>query len=89
MLQWVYDPTQKLPKLYDAEVIVLTANLEIYHSIDLRNWIKITSEYFSIGSGQGFAIGALASGKTPEEAIDIASQYDTMTGLGVKSYYYP
>lgn len=42
-------------------------------------WIEVDLP-FAIGSGAGFAIGAMAAGKTPKEAVKIAMKFDAATG---------
>jgi hypothetical protein len=39
---------------------------------------------YATGSGGQLALGALAMGATPEEAIKVASKYDAYTGHGVQ-----
>lgn len=38
------------------------------------------------GSGNELAIGAMAAGATPEEAVEIAAEWDSGTGMGVDVY---
>lgn len=38
------------------------------------------NEPWALGSGEQFALGAMAAGKTAEEAVAIAALYDTCTG---------
>lgn len=40
----------------------------------------IRSEFYAVGSGEDFALGALAMGATAEEAVQIASRFDHHTG---------
>lgn len=40
-------------------------------------------EVAAIGSGGDFAIGAMAAGASPAEAVEIAARYDAMTGGSV------
>jgi hypothetical protein len=40
---------------------------------------------FAVGSGMDIAIGAMAAGKTAEEAVRIASRYDSNTGGKITS----
>lgn len=42
-------------------------------------WLEIDPP-FAIGSGAGFAIGAMASGKSPKEAVKIACKFDAASG---------
>ena len=40
----------------------------------------LEARFFAIGSGKEFALGALHAGATAEEAVRIASEYDSLTG---------
>lgn len=41
---------------------------------------KIKDEFFAIGSGAPYAIGAMAMGASPQEAVALASRFDPATG---------
>jgi len=40
----------------------------------------VREEYFAIGTGAPFALGAMRAGATVERAIEIAALYDESTG---------
>lgn len=84
-LHWLHKPEGKPSRFRDVEFVMLTSRKTIFHSVDLCYWTPITEKLFAIGSGAQFAIGAMASGQTPEEAIKTASKYDPYTGLGCKT----
>jgi len=42
--------------------------------------VKIKEQFFALGTGGQFAVGALAAGATPAEAMRIAHKYDVFTG---------
>lgn len=42
-----------------------------------------TAEFFAIGSGGDYAIGAMARGATPEEAVEVAAEFDSHTKLPI------
>ncbi len=86
VVSWFSSPTEKRPKCKNLEFLLLTNKGDIYHATNLTNWMKLNEPYFSIGSGMHFAIGAMASGKTPKEACIVASKYDPNTGFGAKEY---
>jgi ATP-dependent protease HslVU (ClpYQ) peptidase subunit len=46
----------------------------------------ITDEFYAIGSGGPYAMGAMAMGATPEEAVAIASRFDPGTGGDVETF---
>jgi hypothetical protein len=76
----------KFPKFKRTEFVALCDGGTILTSVNLRNWIVIEQPYYSIGSGSHFAMGALTTGKSPREAVKIASKHDALTGMGVKEY---
>lgn len=41
---------------------------------------RIKDEFYAIGSGGAYALGAMAMGARPEEAVAIASRFDPSTG---------
>jgi len=57
----------------------------LYNSSGLKYAVK--DEYFAIGSGGPYAMGALAMGATPEEAVAIATRFDPSTGGEVEAMY--
>lgn len=65
--------------------LVLTAKKDIFMFTNPRKWLKIITPYAAIGSGAEYAMGAICAGKTPREAVKIASQYDSFTGMGIKT----
>lgn len=84
---WFTDPTQKPPRLKDLELLMLTSKKKIFHSNVLTEWVGLTDKHFSIGSGCAYALAALECGKSPKEAVLIASKRDCFTGMGVKEYF--
>lgn len=83
---WLHDTSQRLPRLRDIDMVALTSGGHILRANNLRNWLKVNEKFTAIGSGMTFALGALAAGKTPQEAVSIASKLDAATGMGVKNY---
>lgn len=47
--------------------------------------IEIEDDYYAIGSGSDYAMGAMAMGASPSQAIKIAAIYDPSTGPDVQS----
>lgn len=39
----------------------------------------VNSPFFAVGSGGGYAMGALSKGATPQEALEIAAKWDSAT----------
>lgn len=86
VVHWLIVPEGKPPRCRDIEFLALDSNKNIYHGTNLSNWMIIAEPFFSIGSGMQYAIGALTAGKTPKEAIKVASKHDPMTGMGFHEY---
>lgn len=66
------------------ELIVIRPNGGIFYAngnLDLTG--PLTAEYLAIGSGDHFAMGALAMGASAEVAVQIASNLDIWSGGGV------
>lgn len=76
------------PKVGRGELygLVLTAEGEIYRFNNYSKWLQVHEDYAAIGSGGMYALGALASGKTPKEAVKVAMGMDPFTGMGIKGY---
>lgn len=47
---------------------------------------RINDEFFAIGSGAPYAIGAMAMGATPEEAVALAARFDPATGGAIEVF---
>lgn len=48
--------------------------------VDNSGWLKKSSGPHAIGSGKAFALAAMVSGKSAEEAVGIAALFDPYTG---------
>lgn len=86
VVSWFYTPDEKPPKCRGIEFLLLTDKKQLYHGSNLRNWMLLPEKHFAIGSGCDFAIAAMSAGKSPVEAIKIASKHDSGTGMGYKDY---
>lgn len=82
IVNYLWIPEGKPPRIKDVEMLMLNDKGEIYHATTFSNWFRIKDPFFAIGSGMQFAIAAMSSGKTPYEAVKIASKYDAGTGKG-------
>jgi len=87
VVAWFYDTSQKAPKCNGIEFLMLNSKHQLFHGTNLRNWMLLPEKHFAIGSGMDFAIGAMTSGKTPLEAVKVASKHDSKTGMGFKEYF--
>lgn len=85
-IEWRRNPDSKPTFEEDTwDAIELTADGRmLYWSKELMP-IPIEDEYYAIGSGSKFALGAMAMGATPSQAIKIAAIYDPSTGPDVQS----
>ena len=83
---WLDNPEDKPPKCRGLEMLLLTDKGHIYHGTNLTNWMRLNEEFFSIGAGMQYAMTAMALGKSPKEAVLVASKYDPSTGMGAKEY---
>jgi ATP-dependent protease HslVU (ClpYQ) peptidase subunit len=50
--------------------------------------IRIIQDFFAVGSGAQFALGALRAGADPVRAVEIAAQEDNNSGLPIDSVTY-
>lgn len=89
VLDWFVDPTQykKPPTLGNGEGIILTADGKIFTFFkDPTNWLVIDQPTYAIGSGMHFAMGAMAAGAEPLEAVKQAIKLDPSSGMGTTHY---
>lgn len=66
------------------ELIVIKPTGDVFYAngnLDLTG--PLEAEYFAIGSGDHYALGALAMGASAEVAVQIASDLDIWSGGGV------
>ena len=89
VVQWLSDPTDKPPKVSNAEFLILTQDKKMFTFNNPTNWLEIKEPYYAIGSGMQYAAGAMAAGKSPLEAVKIAAKHDNNTGMGYKTFSFP
>ncbi len=89
VVSWYYDDpfANKVPKTGDIEFLMLTSKHQLFHSNNLKNWMLLPEKQFAIGTGGSFALAAMSAGKTPGDAVKIASRHDLYTGMGCKIYH--
>lgn len=46
--------------------------------------LKVCEEFYAVGSGAQYAMGAMAAGCTPKQALTIAASLDSGTGLPIE-----
>lgn len=62
----------KLPDMdKDSAVMVVTRDGEVWHLED-TGWYTYEAEFYTWGTGENFAIGALMAGATVKRAVEIA-----------------
>lgn len=89
VLEFFNDPTQykSPPKLGNGEGVILATDGKIFTFFkDPTNWLVVDQPTYAIGSGMHFAMGAMASGATPVEAVKVAIKNDPSSGFGVTSF---
>lgn len=59
-------------------------------SLFLYDWhlypLQMKAPFLAIGSGSGYAMGAMAAGASAKKAVEIASQFDSYTGSVVDTF---
>lgn len=78
----------KLPRVKDLAGLVLTQKGRIFIFDDYSKWLAIKEPFAAIGSGAQVALGAMAAGATPKEAIKAATKHDAYTGMGMKGEHW-
>jgi len=86
---WLQDnrADTKAPKLKGTFVYVFdreTGELEVWEH-EMQS-MPVVDPIWADGSGGQFAMGAMAAGCTPAEAVKIATKYDCYTGGGVQQW---
>lgn len=66
--------------LYNAsiETLIAAPDGSVYTIVD-GQWIKFESDFYAIGSGGDFAIGAMAAGFDAYQAVQVAAAFDPGT----------
>ena len=91
-LRWCQDggeeakrPTPKEGEgFFDTGLIVeLSGELLIFEP---TGWFRCHPEYYALGSGREFAIGAMAAGAGPEAAVRVAVKHDQGSGGSVMAF---
>lgn len=58
-------------------ILLVTADGEVYYADDSLNLSgPLDGEFWAIGSGEAYALGAMECGASAEEAIEIAKKFD-------------
>lgn len=78
-LNWT--PPKGLSK--KAEFLMLTADHKIFTFNHPLRLMPVNSGFYAIGSGSNYAMGAMAFGATPYEAVKAACKLDNFSGYKV------
>lgn len=71
----------KLPKLArEFSALKLTTDGIFVITSDDPTWMLCDSDYFAIGSGKDLALGAMAHGAAPLDAVHTAIKWDMLSG---------
>lgn len=76
------------PRLRDSQGMVLTESGEIFYFSNPVKWMLIKEKYHAIGSGCLTALGALAVGASPKDAVKAAMNVDPLTGMGTRVLHF-
>jgi hypothetical protein len=80
--QWSRDGGDK-PMLKDLDIVLIDADGSCWVGDHDLAFTRVLLPHWAIGSGADYALGAMARGATAQQAVDIASTFDTGTGMGV------
>lgn len=85
-IEWRRNPGPK-PTFSEAcfEALELTAGGDLLWWGAEMVAVTVEDDFFAIGSGAPYAMGALAAGLSMKKAIQIAAQYDSATGAEVQT----
>lgn len=87
IIEFLSDPTsRKAPKAVGGEFLVLTEDKKLFTFQNPTKWIMVNQPFYAVGSGMNYAMAAMECGKSPIEAVKIASKFDRSTGMGFKSF---
>lgn len=72
-----------MKKLHNNNYLMIVNNKKEIFSLQEYGFIKISSKYWSIGSGKEIALTAMYLGKSAKESVKIASKLDCFTNSKV------
>lgn len=86
-ISWVKSgKAEDIPSMEHVQAVCISKERKLYmFDSDPRPYV-IDDKVYAIGSGSNFALGALAAGASPRDAIRIAARYDPGTGGRIRSY---
>lgn len=77
-------PDDAYPRLKDITIILIRDGV-IYGMDHTLVLIPIDEPFRAIGSGGDYAMGPMACGKTPMEAVAVAARFEPNTGCGTET----
>jgi hypothetical protein len=77
------------PNLTDIYLICVKEDRSVWWADERLQWIEVPGGRWAIGSGGMCALGAMAAGVSARRAVEIATQHDNATGLGVDVVVFP
>lgn len=87
-----FDASHAFPKGTSLTFLAITVDGNVYvggqNEDDEWAWLSKVAAPMAVGSGAELAIGAMAAGANAEQAIEIASRFDTCTGGTVRKFNY-
>lgn len=78
-LDWFTDQKQERPELDDMHALALDRD-GLWYYVDSTYRSLIKEGFFAIGTGGKFAMGAMAKGASPREAVKTALRFDSNSG---------
>lgn len=75
---------RKPPRGTGGDFVILTEDRKIFTFKNPSKWLTINQNFCAVGSGMTYAMSAMECGKTPIEAVKVASKFDLYTGMGFK-----
>lgn len=67
----------------EVDGIVVDADHNIFYIGAKGNRVMVAGEYAAVGSGEEYAMAAMAMGADARKAVEIAIQLDTLSGGGI------
>jgi ATP-dependent protease HslVU (ClpYQ) peptidase subunit len=80
--------TYGLDRDVDINALVIDKKTRVYQYEGRLYPYVIEADIHALGSGREYAIGAMAAGSSAQQAVRIASKYDSGTGGAVKTLYW-
>lgn len=74
---------QPMPEFKELAVLAVDDQGHVWQAVENLMWERKEIKRWAMGSGADYALGAMAAGATAFRAVQIASELDVNTGLGV------